>query len=228
MAVSELPVSDLPGPKFSRAQLEVLSSGKISDVFGAAFADQDGYERQVRMPTPPLLLADRVTGIDAQPHSMGLGTIWTETDVCTDSWYLGPDGRMPGGVMIESGQADLLLISWLGVDRFNQSDRVYRLLGCELAYHGELPKAGETLEYDIHVDGHAQQGDVRLFFFHYNCRVNGELRLSVTGGQAGFFTDAELADSGGVLWSPSHVQLEDGLPLDMPHPRTQHTSLTRS
>lgn len=223
-----VPVNDLPGPKYSRAQLEVLSSGKISEVFGAAFADQDDYVRQVRMPTPPLLLADRVTGIDAEPHSMGLGTIWTETDVCADSWYLGPDGRMPGGVMIESGQADLLLISWLGVDRFNQSDRVYRLLGCELAYHGELPKAGETLQYDIHVDGHAQQGDVRLFFFHYNCRVNGELRLSVKGGQAGFFTDAELADSGGVLWSPDHVKLEADLPLDMPHPRTRHTSLTRA
>ncbi len=206
----------------------MLSSGKISTVFGPEFADQDGYERQVRMPTPPLLLADRVTGIDAVPHSMAMGTIWTETDVLADSWYLGPDGRMPGGVMIESGQADLLLISWLGVDRFNQSNRVYRLLGCELAYHGALPKAGETLVYDIHVDGHAQQGDVRLFFFHYNCRVNGELRLSVTGGQAGFFTTEELADSGGVLWSPKQVVLEAGLPLDVPDVHTQRTSLTRT
>ncbi|MCO4764194.1 MAG: polyketide synthase dehydratase domain-containing protein, partial [Myxococcales bacterium] len=100
--------------------------------------------------------------------------------------------------------------------------------GCELAYHGELPKAGETLQYDIHVDGHAQQGDVRLFFFHYNCRVNGELRLSVRGGQAGFFTDQELLDSGGVLWSPEDETIAADLPLDLPAVRTQHTSFSRA
>lgn len=193
----------LPGPKYSRAQLEVLAGGKISSIFGPQFQAQDQYERQCRMPEPPLLLADRVTGIDAVPLSMGTGTIWTETDVQHDSWYLTPEGRMPAGVMIESGQADLLLISWLGCDMLNKSERVYRLLGCEGSWHGELPKPGDTLVYDIHVDGHANQGDVRMFFFHYDCHVNGELRLRVRGGQAGFFTDEELAKSGGVLWDAS-------------------------
>jgi hypothetical protein len=70
----------LPGPKFDRAQLEVLAGGRISSVFGPLFAGQDGYAKQVRMPEPPLLLADRVTGIDAEPGSMGKGTLWTETD----------------------------------------------------------------------------------------------------------------------------------------------------
>ena len=68
--------------------------------------------------------------------------------------------------------------------------------------HGELPKPGDTLQYDIHVDGHASQGDVRLFFFHYDCWVNGELRLRVRNGQAEFFTESPPADSGGVPWSP--------------------------
>ena len=44
--------------------------------------------------------------------------------------------------------------------------------------------AGETLRYEIQVDGHAQQDEVRLFFFHYDCRVDGTTRLSVRGGQA--------------------------------------------
>ncbi|MBK6908315.1 MAG: beta keto-acyl synthase [Rhodocyclaceae bacterium] len=192
----------LPGPKFDRAQLEVLAGGKISSVFGAQFAGQDGYARQVRMPEPPLLLADRVTGIDAVAGVLGKGTLWTETDVRADSWYLDDEGRMPAGVMIESGQADLLLISWMGIDALNKGERVYRLLGCELTYHGGLPVPGDTLCYDIHVDGHATQGDVRLFFFHYDCKVRGEKRLSVRNGQAGFFSDAELANSAGVLWDP--------------------------
>jgi acyl transferase domain-containing protein len=188
------------GPRFSRQDLEVHASGRISSIFGPLFDRQDGFERQVRMPEPPLLLADRVTGIRGEPGGLGLGTVWTETDVPPDAWYL-HDGRMPAGIMIESGQADLFLISWLGIDFHNRGGRVYRLLGCELTYHGGLPRPGDTLRYDIHVDGHARQGDVRLFFFHYDCRAGGAVRLSVRGGQAGFFTDAELAETAGVLWS---------------------------
>jgi 3-oxoacyl-(acyl-carrier-protein) synthase/3-hydroxymyristoyl/3-hydroxydecanoyl-(acyl carrier protein) dehydratase len=217
----------LPGPKYSRKQLEVLAGGKISSIFGAEFAGQDGFVRQVRMPQPPLLLADRVTGIDAQPLTMGTGTLWTETDVRPDSWYLNDEGKIPAGIMIEAGQADLLLISWLGVDMLNRSERVYRLLGCEGSWHGPLPKAGDTLVYDIHVDSHANQGDVRLFFFHYDCRVNGELRLRVRGGQAGFFTDEELANSGGVLWNAEDEKLSADLRLDPPALECTKRALTR-
>ncbi|MEM7587671.1 MAG: beta-ketoacyl synthase N-terminal-like domain-containing protein, partial [Acidobacteriota bacterium] len=73
--------TELPGLKISRRGLEVLAAGKVSEIFGPMFERQDGYERQTRMPEPPFLLADRVTGIDAEPGTMGTGTIWTETDV---------------------------------------------------------------------------------------------------------------------------------------------------
>ncbi len=189
----------LPGPKFSREQLIHLAGGKISDLFGPQFAGQDGFARQVRMPLPPMLLADRVTGIKAQPGKLGTGTIWTESDVTPDAWYLHND-RMPVGITIEAGQADLLLISWMGIDAHNRSDRIYRLLGCEARVVGSLPKVGDTLKFDIHIDGHAQLGGIRMFFFHSDLHVNGELRLSVRSGQAGFFSDEELAHSEGVLW----------------------------
>jgi acyl transferase domain-containing protein/3-hydroxymyristoyl/3-hydroxydecanoyl-(acyl carrier protein) dehydratase/1-acyl-sn-glycerol-3-phosphate acyltransferase len=215
----------LPGPKFSRADLEVLASGSISSIFGPEFANQDRYDRQCRMPEPPLLLADRVTGIDAVHHSMDTGIIWTETDVRHDSWYL-HQGRMPTGIVIESGQADLLLISWLGIDALARGERVYRLLGCEATYHGELPKPGDTLVYEIHIDGHAEQGDVRLFFFHYDCRINGELRISVRHGQAGFFTYEELANSGGILWDAKGAPHETTGPLDPPLVICEKSSFT--
>jgi 3-oxoacyl-(acyl-carrier-protein) synthase/3-hydroxymyristoyl/3-hydroxydecanoyl-(acyl carrier protein) dehydratase/1-acyl-sn-glycerol-3-phosphate acyltransferase len=194
------------GPSFDRAALEVHAGGTISQIFGPLFAQQDVHSVQVRMPEPPLLLADRVTGIAAEAGSMKKGTVWTETDVREDSWWLN-QGYMPAGIMIESGQADLFLISYLGVDFLNRGERAYRLLGCELTYHGSLPKPGETLVYEIDVDGHANQGDVRLFFFHYDCVLRdaqGHERpaLSVRQGQAGFFTTKELADSAGILWKP--------------------------
>ena len=74
--------------------------------------------------------------------------------------------------MIEAGQADLLLISWLGVDV--AQPRRARLPPARLRAHlPRRPAAGPATRsrYDIHVDGHANQGDVRLFFFHYDCRV---------------------------------------------------------
>lgn len=186
---------------WDKRQLEIHSSGVISELFGPLFAPQDARSIQCRMPEPPLLLADRVTGIDATPGVLGTGTIWTETDVVAGAWYLN-DGFMPTGFMIEAGQADLMLISYMGIDLITEPDRAYRLLGCTLTYHGDLPSPGDTLRYEIRITGHAKHGDVRLFFFEYDCLVDGELRLAVRDGQAGFFTPQELADALGVLWTP--------------------------
>jgi acyl transferase domain-containing protein/3-hydroxymyristoyl/3-hydroxydecanoyl-(acyl carrier protein) dehydratase len=201
--VALVPRASASRPLFDRADLERLAAGEMAELFGPRFEALRGRRRLTRLPTPPMLLADRVTAIDAEPASMGTGTIWTETDVTPDAWYLDPAGRIPAGLMVEAGQADLLLISWLGVDLLDHGDRVYRLLGCELTYHASPATAGETLRYDIHVDGHAEHGGVRLFFFHYDCHVGDRLRMSVREGQAGFFTDDELAVGGGLRWDPT-------------------------
>ena len=179
------------------------------------------------MPMPPLLLADRVLGIDAEPGAVGhKGIIWTETDVREDSWYL-HHGHVPTGIMIESGQADLLLVSYLGADFLNKGERVYRLLGCEVTFHRGLATIGDTLRYEIHIDGYAQQGPVRLFFFHYDCTIGGELAFSVRHGQAGFFTDEELANSGGVLWDPLTAEYAKDARVDLSRASLRHVILQR-
>ncbi|NUM35072.1 MAG: hypothetical protein HUU50_11040 [Candidatus Brocadiae bacterium] len=214
------------GPSFSREQLEILASGKISSVLGSMFQPQDAYPVQVRLPQPPLLLCDRVTGIEGKPLSMGPGTLWTETDVHTDSWYL-CSGRMPSGIFIEAGQADLLLISWLGVDLLNKGERAYRLLGCEIIIHGPLPKAGDRLQYQITADGHSSLGDARLFFFHYDCRINGKIRISARNGQAGFFTKEELKNSAGVIWNQEAANYTKEPRLEIPYPICSKKSFSR-
>ncbi|TDO09205.1 FabA-like protein [Mycobacterium sp. BK086] len=213
-------------PLWSRAQLEILAGGNVSEVMGPKFAEYDQYERLVRMPEPPLLLADRVMSIEGEPGTMGTGLIVTETDVDPDAWYI-HNGRMSPGVVIESGQADLLLASYLGADFTNRSERVYRLLGCDLTFMGELPKGGDTLHYEIHIDGHAKTGDTRLFFFHYDCYIGDRLMISVRNGQAGFFSDAELAESDGVLWDAADDAPRDGAVRDEPAVITQKRSFTR-
>ncbi|MEO1225739.1 MAG: beta-ketoacyl synthase N-terminal-like domain-containing protein [Pseudomonadota bacterium] len=223
-AVRPLEVLEPEGPAFDREQLEVLAGGAISTVFGPLFAQQDGYARQCRMPQPPLLLADRVLGMAGEPGSMGKGVCWTETDITDDSWYL-DNGSMPTGLLIEAGQADLLLISWLGVDFLNRDERVYRLLGCEIVFHdGPLPTAGDTLGFQIHIDGHASVGDTRMFFFRYDARIGDRLVSSVRNGQAGFFSDAELAGSDGVLWSAETDAPKPDARLDAaPRPTTKRS-----
>ncbi|GIF63896.1 type I polyketide synthase [Asanoa ishikariensis] len=203
-ALAPAATRERPGPRFDRAQLEHLAKGRISDLLGPMFAGQDLDVRQTRMPGPPLLLADRVVGIDAAPGSLGKGTIWTETDVDTDAWYLDAAGRMPPGLVVEAGQADLLLISWLGADLHNRGERVYRLLGSDVTFHASPPGPGATLTFEIRVVGHVVHGPVRLFFFEYDCHVGDTLLLTVRDGQAGFFDDDELANTGGVIWEPSN------------------------
>lgn len=214
-------------PLYSRAQLETLAGGRISEVFGPLFAQQDGYPRQVRMPQPPLLLADRVISLDGEAGSMSSGRIVTETDVDSNAWYMHA-GRMSPGVVIECGQADLLLASWLGADFVNRGQRVYRLLGCDLTFMGELPSGGQTLRYDIHIDGHAQTGATRLFFFHYDCYVGDRLMTSVRNGQAGFFSDDELRQSEGVLWEAADDAPSDLARRDAPPRVTGKRSFSRA
>jgi acyl transferase domain-containing protein len=198
------------GPTFDRAQVEWLAEGRVSELFGPQFAVLDDRPRQTRLPKPPMLLIDRVAGIDAIPGSMGTGTVWTETDVAPDGWYLDPAGRMAPGLMIEAGQADLLLISWLGVDLLGQGDRVYRLLGCEVTFHGSPALAGETLRYEIRIYQHAEHDGVRIFFFQYDCYAGDELRMTVRQGQAGFFTDDQLASTEGLPWDATQMAADDG------------------
>jgi 3-hydroxymyristoyl/3-hydroxydecanoyl-(acyl carrier protein) dehydratase len=220
----------------SREQLVSLATDPLSKVLGPAFAKQDVFPRQVRMPRPPLLLACRVlsttataTRLEANHH------IITQTDVRPDAWYL-HEGRVPAGVLIETGQADLLLISYMGVDFDNRGARVYRLLGCDLSYTAHLPQVGDVLHHDIVIDGFANHGDTRIFFFHSDTRIggpDGPICLQVRNGQAGFFSDEELANSGGVLWS-AHEERADRVAAikqlaHAPMPKfTSHRSLTRT
>ncbi|MEZ4459123.1 MAG: polyketide synthase dehydratase domain-containing protein [bacterium] len=223
-----MPLAAPVGLKLDFDQLHIHASGNISEIYGEMFKVQDTHSRQVRMPEPPLLLADRVTGIDATPGSMEQkGTLWSETTVTPDRWYLS-DGHVPAGILIESGQADLMLISYLGVDFLNKGERIYRLLGCELTYYGGLPKVGDLLSYDIHLDGHAAQGQTRLMFFHSDCRVDGEVRLSVRKGQAGFFTDAELANSEGCLWKPETQEIVQDARVDAPFVECTKSTFTKA
>ncbi|RJY18804.1 3-hydroxyacyl-[acyl-carrier-protein] dehydratase FabA [Parashewanella spongiae] len=181
------------------------AEGDIANVFGQEYAVIDNYPRRVRLPTSDYLLVSRVTKLNAAVHQYKPSTMTTEYDIPVDAPYL-VNGQIPWAVAVESGQCDLMLISYLGIDFENQGDRVYRLLDCTLTFLGDLPRGGNTLRYDISINHFARNGDTLLFFFSYECFVNDKMILKMDGGCAGFFTDQELADGKGVIRSEDEIK----------------------
>jgi 3-oxoacyl-(acyl-carrier-protein) synthase/3-hydroxymyristoyl/3-hydroxydecanoyl-(acyl carrier protein) dehydratase len=194
------PADDLTpaGDVWNEADLLEFAQGSIGKVFGHRFAEIDGFRRRVRLPTPPYLLVSRVIHLQAELGRFEPSTITTEYDVPESAWYL-VDGQVPWCVAIESGQCDLLLIAYMGIDLQNRGERVYRLLDCSLRFVGPLPRAGSRLRYEIRIERFARSGDTLLFFFAYDAYVDGRLLLKMEGGCAGFFSDDELAHGRGII-----------------------------
>ena len=181
------------------------AEGDIAKVFGNEYAAIDNYARRVRLPTSDYLLVSRVTKLDAAINEFKPSKMTTEYDIPVDAPYL-VNGQIPWAVAVESGQCDLMLISYLGIDFENQGERVYRLLDCTLTFLGDLPRGGDTLRYDISINNFARNGDTLLFFFSYECFVGDNMILKMDGGCAGFFTDQELADGKGVIRTEDEVK----------------------
>jgi PfaB family protein len=185
---------------WSEKDLMEFAEGKIENVFGNEYEIIDSYPCRVRLPMPPYFLVTRVTAIDAEINQFKPSSIVTEYDVPYNSWY-SVDGQIPWAVAVESGQCDLLLISYMGIDFSAKGRRMYRLLDCTLTYMDAMPKEGDTLSYEINIDSFARQGETLLFFFRYDCFVEDRLVLKMTSGCAGFFTIEELDKGKGVLRS---------------------------
>lgn len=199
-----LPAPAAPPAIWDEAALREFAGGSIAKVFGAEYAVIDGYSRRVRLPRPPYLLVSRVTRLDARRGVFEPSRITTEYDIPFNSWY-SLDGQIPWAVAVESGQCDLLLISYLGIDFENRGERVYRLLDCALTFREPVPMEGETLRYDISINSFARSGDNLLFFFSYDCYVGNTLILQMDGGCAGFFSDEELRQGKGVVFSEAEL-----------------------
>jgi len=181
-----------------RDQCLEFAVGSIGAVLGPEFAAIDAHPTRVRLPDEPLMLVDRILSIEGEPRSMSTGRVVTEHDVRPGAWYLDA-GRVPTCIAVESGQADLFLSAYLGIDFETEGLAVYRLLDAAVTFHRELPGAGEVIHYDIAIDGFFRQGDSRLFRFRFEATVGGEPLMTMSDGCAGFFTEAALAAGRGIV-----------------------------
>jgi PfaB family protein len=186
-----LPSYSLEAPAFDQQDILNFAHGKIADVFGPEFEIIDSYPFRTRFPSPPYLLVSRVTEIEGKLHEFKPSRVVTEFDVSGDEWFL-VDGRVPISVCIESGQADLFLISYLGIDHKVKGERVYRLLGADFTFFDTPPKAPCTLRYEIHITSFVEHEGTWLFFFEGVGTCSGKPFIRWVNGCAGYFTPEEL------------------------------------
>ena len=194
-----------PLPAYDRGQCLEFARGSAARVLGAEFAEVDGFAARVRLPDEPLMLVDRILEVHGAKASLGPGRIVTEHDVLPGAWYL-DGGRAPVCIAVEAGQADLFLCAYLGIDLAVRGRRTYRLLDATVQFHRELPRPGETIRYAIEIQKFLRQGDTYLFLFHFEGTVDGAPLITMTNGCAGFFTPAEVANSGGILLTDEEKQ----------------------
>ena len=198
----------------NREQCMEFAIGLIGNALGPRFADVDSHPTRVRLPDEPLMLVDRIVGIEGEPLSMTSGRVVTEHDVLRDGWYL-DSGRMPTCIAVEAGQADLFLSGYLGIDFKTKGLAMYRLLDAEVTFHRHLPLPGEVVKYDIHIDRFFRHGNPYFFHFRFDSTVGGQPFLSMRNGCAGFFTNQELDAGQGIVDSTlAMAQKHDTAPHD--------------
>ncbi|UCD79375.1 MAG: hypothetical protein JSW26_28925 [Desulfobacterales bacterium] len=185
-------------PAFDRTACLEFAIGSAAKVLGPEFADVDRYAARVRLPDEPLMLVDRIISVEGEKGSLGSGRIVTEHDVMPDAWYL-DGGHAPVCISVEAGQADLFLCAYLGIDLKVQGRRTYRLLDATVKFHRELPLPGETVRYEIEIEKFIRQGDTYLFLFHFKGFIGDTPLITMTNGCAGFFTEEEVKNSGGIV-----------------------------
>jgi 3-hydroxymyristoyl/3-hydroxydecanoyl-(acyl carrier protein) dehydratase len=185
-------------PAFSRKDCLEFATGSVAGVLGPEFAVVDDYPARVRLPDEPLMLVDRILSVEGKKGSLGPGRVVTEHDVLPGAWYL-DGGHAPVCISVEAGQADLFLCAYLGIDLAVKGKRTYRLLDAAVKFHRQMPRPGETIRYEIEISKFIRQGDTYLFLFSFNGFIGDTPFITMTDGCAGFFTEEEVKNSGGIV-----------------------------
>lgn len=213
-------------PLFDYDQCMEIAIGSIGKVLGPDFAEADNFPTRVRLPDQPLMLCHRILSVEGEARGLlrwvrgetitadgkrtDSGRLITEHDIASDAWYL-DGGRIPTSIAVESGQADLFLCGYLGIDLITRGTRTYRLLDAQVTFHDGLPGPGETIRYDIRIENFFRQGDTWLFRFNFDGTLSdGRPFITMRNGCAGFFSKAELDAGQGIVRTRLQLMQQKG------------------
>ncbi|MBN8739270.1 MAG: 3-hydroxyacyl-[acyl-carrier-protein] dehydratase FabA [Lysobacterales bacterium 69-70] len=127
-----------------------LSSLDHQQILACARGELFG-EGNARLPSPPMLMFDRITQIDEHGGQYGKGLLQAELDIRPDLWFFGchfdGDPVMPGCLGLDAmWQLAGFFLPWLG-----EPGRGRALGVDEVKFVGQVLRSARLVRYEIHV-----------------------------------------------------------------------------
>ena len=203
---------------WDRDQILEITGGRPSKVWGKQYEGLDSLPIRARMPMPPFLFVDRVTGIDAEFGKLRPSWIETETDITDDCIMLTSEHMITPTLLAESSHSAILLMSYMGIDLISGGGLGYRILNTQGEYHDDIPMRGETVHSRLEFTDFINSGSMTLVKSKFWC-YNSDDKLVVTFDLlGGLFTEQDLAanDNGASSHEPVMPAFTP-LPEPIPH-----------
>lgn len=157
---------------------DLIKSGR-GELFGPGFA---------RLPSPPMLMFDRITRIDGDGGEFGKGQVIAELDLNPDLWFFKchfqGDPVMPGCLGLDAlWQMVGFFLCWSGPKGKG------RALGGEIKFKGQATTDIKLLEYHIDIRRH-RGSPVPLGIAEGVVKADGEIIYEAKNLKVGLFVDA--------------------------------------
>jgi 3-hydroxymyristoyl/3-hydroxydecanoyl-(acyl carrier protein) dehydratase len=205
-----------PAPlTLDRAQLTEYAEGHVSSVFGPLFRRLDRLPVRIRLPRDRMLVIDEATIVGALPAARGAGVIRARSRIERGVWFLDPSGRVPATRMAEILQITLPLCTYLGFDLAGGGDRTARLLDAELVFHADRPVAGDVLDSEVRLTGHAEHDGLAVVTVEGETAVGAGRRMTIRRARAAIFDKSRQFD-GGLDWDASRARPSRDHPFRLP------------
>ena len=183
-------------PLWDRDQILEITGGSPSAVWGTKYEALDTMTVRARMPMPPFLFVDRVTGIDAEYGVLRPSWIETETDINDDCIMLTSQNMITPTLLAESSHSAILLLSYMGIDLISGGGLGYRILNTRGEYHDDIPLRGETVHSRLEFTDFVNSGSMTLVTSKFWCH-NGDKLVMTFDLLGGLFTAQDLEASDG-------------------------------
>ena len=167
---------------FDAEEVLAFAHGRLVDDAPPAF--------EVRLPTPPMLMVDRITHISEEGGKFGKGELVAELDINPDLWFFAchfeGDPVMPGWLGLDAmWQLAGFFLPWLG-----EPGRGRALGVGEVKFSGQVLPNAKRVRYEIDVK-RVLRGKLRMVIADGRTYVDDRLIYEAANLRVGLFQSTE-------------------------------------